>query len=112
MLCCFNVYYSFSQDTAQVDPLSPSPYQDKIFSSSRDGTLRAWHSGTLSHLKTVKVSDAWVTDIAHFQRSNRIAASSIDRSISFFDGSSYELVRTPLYLYIYKHTYTYITCVC
>ena len=34
----------------------------------------------------------------------------IDRSISFFDRSSYELVRSPFDLYIYKHTYTSTTC--
>eukprot|EP00967_Tisochrysis_lutea_P083055 scaffold115227_cov34-Tisochrysis_lutea.AAC.2 len=54
------------------------------------GTVRAWHSSSLAHLKTIRVAQAWVTDIAYFPMSNRLATSCIDRSISFFDANSYE----------------------
>ena len=63
---------------------------DKCVSGSRDGTVRVWHTGSLAHLRTVRVSEAWVSGLAYFERSNRIAVSSIDRSLSFLDGSSLE----------------------
>jgi len=67
------------------------PKQEKVISSSRDGTIRAWNASNLQHLRTVKVSDSWVTDCTHFELSHRIGVTCIDRSISFFDVNSYEL---------------------
>jgi len=66
--------------------------QEKLFTSSRDGTVRVWHASTLNHLKTFRVSDSWITDATHFEGSNRLAVASIDRSISFYDGNTYEMV--------------------
>ena len=69
------------------------------------GTVRAWHSSSLAHLKTIRVAQAWVTDIAYFPMSNRLATSCIDRSISFFDANSYEQV-WPLSLFLVEHIAT------
>jgi len=66
--------------------------QEKFYTSSRDGTVRVWHASTLNHIKTVKVSHSWVTSATHFEGSNRLAVASIDRSISFFDGLTHELL--------------------
>lgn len=62
-----------------IDGIVHMTKQEKFFTFSRDGSLRAWNAGTLAHLKTIKVSDSWLTDAAHFEQSNRIGVSSIDR---------------------------------
>jgi WD40 repeat protein len=130
-----------------MDGILQVPKVEKLFTHSRDGTVRVWNSQNMSHIKTLRVSDSWVTNTCarthsskpctrltspslfaprrsptspavgslhpgharramprsprrltlppyrcHFAQSNRVAASSIDRSISFFDGGSCELV--------------------
>ena len=67
------------------------PKQEKFVTHSRDGTVRVWHAGTLAHLRTLRVSESWVTDCKHFPLSNRLVASSIDRTVSFYDAGTYEL---------------------
>ena len=78
--------------TNMMDGILQLPKLDRLFTNSRDGTVRVWHAQNFTHLKTLKVSESWVTGMCHFEHSNRVAASSIDRTISFFDAVSYELV--------------------
>jgi len=68
------------------------PQGGNLFTHSRDGTVRVWNAGTLSHMKTLRVSDSWVTNTCHFEQSNRIGVASIDRTISYYDANSCELV--------------------
>ena len=66
--------------------------QEKLVTNSRDGTVRVWSAANFSHIKTVRVSrDSWLTNTCHFEQSNRVAVSSIDRSVSFYDASTFEL---------------------
>ena len=62
-----------------------------VLTHARDGTVRVWNAQNHMHLKTLKVSDSWVTNTCHFEQSNRVGVASIDRSISFYDGASCEL---------------------
>ena len=75
-----------------MDGILQIPKLDKLFTHSRDGTVRVWNAQNLAHQKTLKVSDAWVTNTCHFSASNRVAVASIDRSISYYDAGSCELV--------------------
>lgn len=75
-----------------IEGIQAIPKQEKFVTHSRDGTVRVWHAATLAHMRTLKVSESWVTDCKHFSLSNRLAASSIDRAISFYDATSYEMV--------------------
>ena len=45
-----------------VDRILHLPRQEKLFTSSRDGTVKVWNAANFSFLKTLKVSDSWVTD--------------------------------------------------
>ena len=73
-----------------IQGILPIPKQEKFVTHSRDGTVRVWKADKLEHLRTLKVSDSWVTDCKHFAYSNRLVASSIDRSVTFYDATSYE----------------------
>ena len=64
------------------------PKQEKFVTHSRDGTVRVWHAGTLVHQKTLQVSTSQVTDCKHFPQTNRLVASSIDRTVTFYDAAS------------------------
>jgi len=71
-----------------MDSIMEVPKVERLFTSSRDGTLRVWKADTMQHVKTVRVSDSWVTSMTHFPQSNRIAVASMDRTISFYDAST------------------------
>lgn len=77
-----------------MDGILQLPKIERLFTYSRDGTVRVWKSDTLLHVKTIKVCESWVTSMTHFEVSNRIATSSTDRTISFYDASTekFELV--------------------
>ena len=77
-----------------MDGILHLPALDKLFTHSRDGTVRVWNAATTAHMKTLRVSESWVTNTCHFEQSNRVAVGSMDRSISFYDCSSYELMGT------------------
>ena len=74
-----------------MDGILQLPKLEKLFTHSRDGTVRVWNAANMSHLKTLRVSESWVTNTCHFETSNRVGVASIDRSISFYDGGSCEL---------------------
>ena len=74
-----------------MDGILQLPKLEKLFTHSRDGTVRVWNATTHQHLKTLRVSESWVTNTCYFEQSNRVAVASIDRSISFYDGSSCDL---------------------
>ena len=46
------------------------------------------------HMKTLRISESWVTNTCHLAQSNRIAVSCMDRTISYFDGATCELTGT------------------
>ena len=71
-----------------MDGILHLPAFDKLFTHSRDGTVRVWNAATTAHMKTLRVSESWVTNTCHFEQSNRVAVGSMDRSISFYDGAS------------------------
>ena len=75
-----------------MDGILQVPKLDRLFTHSRDGTVRVWNGQTLAHQKTLKVSDAWVTGTCHFASSGRVAVSTMDRSISYYDTDKLELV--------------------
>ena len=76
------------QHRDMMDGILQLPKLERIFTHSRDGTMRVWNANNLHHVKTIKVADSWVTSITHFEQSNRIAVASIDRTISFYDAST------------------------
>lgn len=66
---------------------------DRYATTSRDGTIKFWSTVDHTVLKTLRVSRAWVTDIAYITTGNKLAASSFNRSIQLFDaGDKLEVI--------------------
>mmetsp|Transcript_37768 Transcript_37768/g.61203 ORF Transcript_37768/g.61203 Transcript_37768/m.61203 type:complete len:933 (-) Transcript_37768:1406-4204(-) len=65
---------------------------EKYITTSRDGTLRVWNAKNLQWMRTVVNGKAWITDVVHMRECNKLAVSSIDRSISFYDSASIDCV--------------------
>jgi hypothetical protein len=76
--------------------------QPAYVTCSKDGTLRFWKCDTLQHIRTIaNVSDynlerkqrapAWISDIAVMSCCNKLAVAAVDRSLSFYDLSTFEL---------------------
>jgi len=67
----------------------PSPV-DRYVTGGRDGTIRVWHPKQMQHQRTIRHSTAWVTDMTYLPHLNKIAVSSFDRTLSFYDTSTFE----------------------
>eukprot|EP00002_Diphylleia_rotans_P021738 TRINITY_DN4239_c0_g1_i5.p1 TRINITY_DN4239_c0_g1~~TRINITY_DN4239_c0_g1_i5.p1 ORF type:complete len:926 (+),score=164.12 TRINITY_DN4239_c0_g1_i5:48-2825(+) len=71
---------------------------DRYLTASRDGTIRVWSCSTLRHKATIQTwlvwgdgqnipgsSPSWITGMIFMPSQQRIAVSSMDRTISFYD---------------------------
>ncbi|KAF0691779.1 Aste57867_17050 [Aphanomyces stellatus] len=56
--------------------------------ASRDGSVRTWNTNTLSYQSTIATGRNWITDCAYMKRSNRLAVSSMNRTLAFYDMST------------------------
>ena len=58
-----------------IDGILQVPKAEKLFTHSRDGTLRVWNANNMIHVKTIRVSESWLTSTCHFEASNRIGGA-------------------------------------
>ncbi|ETW10231.1 hypothetical protein H310_00586 [Aphanomyces invadans] len=56
--------------------------------ASRDGSVRTWNSNTLAYQTTIATGRNWITDCSYMKRSNRLAVSSMNRTLAFYDMST------------------------
>ncbi|RHY07578.1 hypothetical protein DYB36_000030 [Aphanomyces astaci] len=56
--------------------------------ASRDGSVRTWSSNTLAYQSTIATGRNWITDCSYMKRSNRLAVSSMNRTLAFYDMST------------------------
>mmetsp|Transcript_13415 Transcript_13415/g.44193 ORF Transcript_13415/g.44193 Transcript_13415/m.44193 type:complete len:870 (+) Transcript_13415:164-2773(+) len=70
------------------------PAADKYITAGRDGTFRLWNAADLQHSRTIHNSSSWITDFVYMPLQRKLAFSSTDRSISFYDinRNSFDLV--------------------
>lgn len=68
-----------------------APY-DRFVSGARDGLLKFWSGPDLSHVRTVRHANCWITDVCYMRKSNRVAVCSMDRQITFYDPATFEPV--------------------
>ncbi|KAF8071365.1 hypothetical protein HT031_001449 [Scenedesmus sp. PABB004] len=58
---------------------------DKVVSLGRDGSLRLWNGGDLSHARTLANGAAWLTDALYLPGSRKLVAASMDRALTYYD---------------------------
>ncbi|CAK9112051.1 WD repeat-containing protein 64, partial [Durusdinium trenchii] len=86
----------------QVVALTYVEKLNNLLSASRDGVVNLWHPTTLLHEGSFHTGDAvqnqlvheggpgmfkknWLTDVAFLHQSNKLAVSSIDKGVAFYD---------------------------
>ena len=74
-------------DCCQIDP-SGMYY----VTSAKDGTIRLWAQGSVQLVKTIRLGQTWVLAMALLPFSGRIAVSTDDRKIKFYDIHTWEVV--------------------
>ena len=65
---------------------------DRVITAGRDGCIKLWSGKDQSHIKTIKVSTSWVTDICYMSRLSKLASCSFNRSIKIYDLVTNEVV--------------------
>ena len=60
---------------------------DRYISAGRDGTVKLWNRHELSVYRSLRVGNAWVTDVAYLPRHHKIAVASHSRSMHLYDVS-------------------------
>ena len=65
---------------------------DRVITAGRDGSIKVWSGKDQSHIKTIKVSNSWVTDVCYMPRLSKLASCSFNRSIKLYDLVSSEVV--------------------
>lgn len=78
---------SLTFHSQQVDRLLYYPPQDKYLTFSRDGSFKSWGPSDVSLHRSVDNGKAYITDCAYMPLSRKIAVSSVDRSVSFYEGT-------------------------
>ncbi|KAG6971396.1 hypothetical protein JG687_00002081, partial [Phytophthora cactorum] len=66
----------------------PSVY----LTTSKDGSIRTWSANTLAPQQVLASGRDWLTDCCVMKRSNRLAVSSMNRTLSFYDLNSGQLI--------------------
>ncbi|ETP10804.1 hypothetical protein F441_13625 [Phytophthora nicotianae CJ01A1] len=66
----------------------PSVY----LTTSKDGSVRTWSANTLAPQQVLASGRDWLTDCCVMKRSNRLAVSSMNRTLSFYDLNSGQLI--------------------
>ena len=65
---------------------------DRILTAGRDGCIKVWGGKDQAHVKTIKVSNSWVTDICYMPRLQKLASCSFNRTIKLYDLVTNEVV--------------------
>ncbi|KAG7388500.1 hypothetical protein PHYPSEUDO_012286 [Phytophthora pseudosyringae] len=66
----------------------PSVY----LTTSKDGSVRTWSANSLAPQQVLASGRDWLTDCCVMKRSNRLAVSSMNRTLSFYDLNSGQLI--------------------
>lgn len=66
----------------------PSVY----LTTSKDGSVRTWNATSLAPQQILASGRDWITDCCVMKRSNRLAISSMDRTLSFYDLNSGQFI--------------------
>ncbi|KAI9991040.1 hypothetical protein PInf_018658 [Phytophthora infestans] len=66
----------------------PSVY----LTTSKDGSVRTWSANTLAPQQVLASGRDWLTDCCIMKRSNRLAVSSMNRTLGFYDLNSGQLI--------------------
>ncbi|KAE9025446.1 hypothetical protein PR003_g4734 [Phytophthora rubi] len=66
----------------------PSVY----LTTSKDGSVRTWSANSLAPQQVLTSGRDWLTDCCVMKRSNRLAVSSMNRTLSFYDLNSGQLI--------------------
>ncbi|KAG1712374.1 hypothetical protein DVH05_000121 [Phytophthora capsici] len=66
----------------------PSVY----LTTSKDGSVRTWSANSLAPLQVLASGRDWLTDCCVMKRSNRLAVSSMNRTLSFYDLNTGQLI--------------------
>jgi len=84
---------SHSFHTGMIIRILCLPSYDRFVTAARDGLCKVWDGASLKLVATIKHSPGiWIQDACYLKKSNRIAVASIDRTIGFWDATTFELV--------------------
>jgi WD40 repeat protein len=70
------------------------PKLNRIFTGSRDGTVRTWSADSLEYQRFVMNTESWVTAMCLIRNGTRLLVASADRAVTVLDARSCEIVRT------------------
>lgn len=66
------------------------PYM--YLTASKDGTVRTWNAQTMAYQSQIATGKNWITDCCVMRRSNRLAVTSMTRSLGIYDLGSSQLI--------------------
>jgi WD40 repeat protein len=77
-----------------ITVMIPHPKSGRVFTASRDGSIREWSSENLKLVGEVYSGVHWVTSMCFLKGGNKLLTTAVDRSISIFDVKTAEMLRT------------------
>lgn len=60
--------------------------------ASKDGSVRTWNANTMAFQSLITTGKNWITDCCVMRRSNRLAVSSMNRTLGIYDLNSNQLI--------------------
>eukprot|EP01065_Artemidia_motanka_P024935 TRINITY_DN29865_c0_g1_i1.p1 TRINITY_DN29865_c0_g1~~TRINITY_DN29865_c0_g1_i1.p1 ORF type:complete len:1608 (+),score=561.90 TRINITY_DN29865_c0_g1_i1:63-4826(+) len=89
----------FVDHTDTVTRILVHPRYPRYVTAGQDGTVKYWHSTSLTHERTIHNGTVWVSDLLYTpphapSPNDHIIVASLDRVISVYEGNSGELVKS------------------